>query len=39
MAKIYFDLIQKELKTIDDVPTRWKNAVQALLHTNIIMGT
>ncbi|WP_373293826.1 CD1375 family protein [Paenibacillus albidus] len=31
LAKVYFDLIQKHLKTIDDVPLRWKNAVQELL--------
>lgn len=31
MAKIYFDLIKKGLKTIGDVPQRWKNEVQKLL--------
>lgn len=31
MAKIYFNLIKKGLKTIDDVPQRWKNEVQRLL--------
>lgn len=31
MAKVYFDLIQKGLKTIDDVPLRWKDEVQAML--------
>jgi hypothetical protein len=31
MAQIYYNLIVKGLKTIDDVPTRWKAAVQALL--------
>ncbi len=31
MAKIYADLIKKGLKTIDDVPERLKQAVQALL--------
>ena len=31
MAKIYYDLIQAELKTIDDVHARWRGAVQALL--------
>ncbi|MEK5417331.1 MULTISPECIES: CD1375 family protein [Paenibacillus] len=31
MAKVYFDLIQKDLKTIDDVPLRWKSTVQELL--------
>lgn len=31
MAKIYADLIRKGLKTIDDVPDRLKEEVQALL--------
>lgn len=31
MAKIYYDLIKKGLKTIDDVPIRWRDEVQALL--------
>ena len=31
MAKIYASLIKKGLKTIDDVPERWKAAVQELL--------
>jgi len=31
MAKIYYDLIKADLKTIDDVPARWREAVQALL--------
>lgn len=31
MAVIYYDLINKGLKTIDDVPTRWKATVQAML--------
>ncbi|WP_441908751.1 CD1375 family protein [Paenibacillus sp. MCAF9] len=31
MAKIYFDLIQKDLKTIEDVPQRWRSDVQSLL--------
>ena len=31
MVKIYYDLIKAQLKTIDDVPQRWKEAVQALL--------
>ncbi len=31
MAKIYAALIQKELKTIDDVPAALKEAVEALL--------
>ncbi|MPM02099.1 hypothetical protein SDC9_48344 [bioreactor metagenome] len=32
MAQIYYDLIKKGLKTIDDVPARWKAAVQALIN-------
>ena len=31
MAKIYADLIRKELKTIDDVPARIRAEVEALL--------
>lgn len=31
MAKIYASLIKKGLKTIDDVPARLRDAVQALL--------
>lgn len=31
MAKIYYNRIKAGLMTIDDVPTRWKAAVQALL--------
>lgn len=31
MAKIYYNLIKKGLKTIDDVPTNLKEQVQALL--------
>lgn len=31
MAKVYADLIKKGLKTIDDVPAKLKDAVQALL--------
>lgn len=31
MAKVYANLIKKGLKTIDDVPTALKKAVQALL--------
>ncbi|WP_018752599.1 CD1375 family protein [Paenibacillus sanguinis] len=33
MAKIYYDLIKKNLKTTDDVPLRWKEQVQELLNT------
>ncbi|SCI51333.1 CD1375 family protein [Intestinibacter bartlettii] len=31
MARIYANLIEKKLKTIDDVPTRFKNAVLEIL--------
>jgi len=31
MAKIYYNLIKKGLKTIDDVPEKIKEEVQALL--------
>ncbi|MFE0554777.1 CD1375 family protein [Paenibacillus sp. NPDC058910] len=34
MAKIYCDLIRKDLKTIDDVPFRWKDQVQELLEAD-----
>ncbi|MFS1511894.1 CD1375 family protein [Chengkuizengella sp. SCS-71B] len=31
MAKIYFSLIQKGLRTIGDVPTRWRTEVQTMI--------
>lgn len=31
MAKIYYSLIKKNLKTIEDVPEKLKEAVQALI--------
>lgn len=31
MAKIYYNLIHKGLKTIEDVPFTWKAQVKALL--------
>lgn len=31
MAKVYADLIQKGVKTMDDVPDKLKAAVQAIL--------
>ena len=34
MAKVYYSLIKKGLKTIDDVPAKYKKAVQALLKEN-----
>lgn len=34
MAKVYADLIRKGLKTIDDVPTKLKKEVQAILEAD-----
>lgn len=31
MAKVYYSLIKKGLKTIDDVPERYKKSVKKLL--------
>lgn len=31
MAKLYYDLICKQLKRIGDVPPRWRAETQALL--------
>ena len=31
MAKIYHDLIKKGLRTINDVPLKWRAEVQAML--------
>lgn len=31
MAKLYYDLIKKGLKTIEQVPLHWRAEVQALL--------
>ena len=31
MAKVYADLIKKGIKTIDDVPEKLRDAVQAIL--------
>ena len=30
MAKIYYNLIVKGLKTIDDVPEKWRAEVEAM---------
>lgn len=35
MAKIWFRLIKKNLKTIDDVPEKYRNEVQALLDKEV----
>ncbi|MFJ7185820.1 CD1375 family protein [Lysinibacillus xylanilyticus] len=32
MAKLYWDLIKMNLRTIDQVPMLWREAVQALLN-------
>lgn len=32
MAKIYYNLIKKGLKTIDDVPAKWKEEVEYMLY-------
>mgnify|MGYP006928561808 CR=1 FL=1 len=34
MAKIYYDLIKKGLRTIDDVPTRWREEVEKMLEAD-----
>ncbi len=31
MARIYYNLIKKGLKTIDDVPEKWREEVQRML--------
>lgn len=31
MAKVYYNLIVKGLKTVDDVPEKWRAEVEALL--------
>ena len=31
MAQIYYNLIKKGLKTIDDVPLKWREDVRAML--------
>ena len=32
MAKVYYNLIVKGLKTIDDVPAKWRSEVEAMLN-------
>ncbi|MFF2797179.1 CD1375 family protein [Lysinibacillus xylanilyticus] len=32
MAKLYWDLIKENLRTVDQVPLLWRDAVQALLN-------
>ena len=36
MAQIYYNLIKKGLKTIDDVPLKWRAEVQAMLDTDVV---
>ena len=31
MAQVYYNLIKKGLKTIEDVPEKWRSDVQAML--------
>lgn len=35
MAKVYYNLIKKGLKTIDEVPSKWRAEVEALLAADI----
>ena len=35
MAKVYADLIRKGKKTIDDVPAKLRDEVQAILDANV----
>lgn len=35
MAQVYADLIKKGLKTIDDVPEKLRDAVQAILDEDV----
>lgn len=32
MARLYYNLIKKGLKTIDDVPAKWRAEVEAMLN-------
>lgn len=35
MAQIYYNLITKGLRTIEEVPTKWRAEVQAMLDTEV----
>lgn len=35
MAQIYYNLIKKGLKTIDNVPLKWRAEVQAMIDTGV----
>ena len=37
MAKLYYNLIHKGLKTIEEVPMVWRKAVQALLDADNVV--
>ena len=37
MAKIYYNLINKGLKTIEDVPMVWREATQALINADNVV--
>ena len=37
MAKLYYNLIHKGLKTIEDVPMVWRKEVQALLDADNVV--
>lgn len=34
MAKLYYDLIHKVLRTVEDVPLKWRADVQTLLEAD-----
>lgn len=36
MAKLYYDLIKAELRTIEQVPLRWRDEVQAMLDKDLV---
>ena len=38
MAKIYFNLIKADQWSIDNVPSRWRADVQALINQNAAEG-
>lgn len=37
MAKIYFDLIKKQLRTIEQVPNTWREETQQLLDNSEVL--
>lgn len=36
MTKVYYDLITAGLRTIDQVPTKWRDEVQAMLDKDLV---